>query len=41
MTVEMWTHGPSHPEVAARTDMRAEATRWNGMYVVDSQNLAG
>ena len=36
MTVELWTQGISHPSVA----VRAEAAGWDGMFVVDSQNLA-
>jgi 5,10-methylenetetrahydromethanopterin reductase len=41
MTVELWTQGLSHPSVAARTAVRAEAAGWDGMFVVDSQNLTG
>jgi 5,10-methylenetetrahydromethanopterin reductase len=40
MTVELWTQGISHPSVAARAAVRAEAAGWDGMFVVDSQNLA-
>jgi len=41
MNTEFWTQGLSHPGVAARTAVRAEAGGWDGMFVVDSQNLAG
>jgi len=41
MTTEFWTQGLSHPSVAARAADRAEAAGWDGMFVVDSQNLAG
>jgi 5,10-methylenetetrahydromethanopterin reductase len=40
-TIEMWTIGVAAPQVAARTAARAEAAGWDGMLVVDSQNLAG
>ncbi len=39
--VEMWTMGVAAPQVAARAAARAEAAGWDGMLVVDSQNLAG
>jgi 5,10-methylenetetrahydromethanopterin reductase len=38
---EFWTMGLSHASVAARQAERAEAGGWDGMLVVDSQNLAG
>src|SRR5688572_12385717 len=39
--VELWTMGVAAPAVAARGAERAEAAGWDGMLVVDSQNLAG
>src|SRR5690349_10046378 len=41
MTPEIWTVGISHVAVAPRTAARAEAQGFDGMVVVDSQNLAG
>jgi 5,10-methylenetetrahydromethanopterin reductase len=39
--VEMWTMGVAAPMNAARSGERAEAAGFDGMLVVDSQNLAG
>jgi 5,10-methylenetetrahydromethanopterin reductase len=39
--VELFTLGLSHPAVVERAAARAEAAGWDGMLVVDSQNLAG
>jgi len=39
--VEMWTTGLAHVEVAPRAAARAEREGWDGMVVVDSQNLSG
>jgi 5,10-methylenetetrahydromethanopterin reductase len=39
--VEYWTMGISHVAVAPRAAARAEAHGWDGMLVVDSQNLSG
>ena len=39
--VELWTVGVGMPGLAERTAARAEAAGWDGMLVVDSQNLAG
>jgi 5,10-methylenetetrahydromethanopterin reductase len=39
--MEVWTTGISHVAVAPRAAARAEAAGWDGMLVVDSQNLAG
>ena len=36
-----WTVGVAHPRVAARTAVWAEEAGWDGMVVVDSQNLSG
>lgn len=41
MPVEVWTTGISHVAIAPRMAVRAEAEGWDGMVVVDSQNLAG
>ncbi len=41
MGVEFWTTGVAHAGTAARAAVRAEAGGWDGMYVVDSQNLSG
>ena len=41
MTIELWTMGISLPTVAERMAAGAEAAGWDGMLVVDSQNLAG
>jgi 5,10-methylenetetrahydromethanopterin reductase len=41
MSVELWTMGVATPAAAARSAERAEAAGWDGMLVVDSQNLAG
>jgi 5,10-methylenetetrahydromethanopterin reductase len=41
MTVEFWTTGIAHAQVAARAAERAEAAGFDGMVVVDSQNLSG
>ena len=41
MSIEMWTTGLSHVSVAPRAAARAEAEGWDGMVVVDSQNLSG
>jgi len=41
MTVELWTTGIAHVDVAPRLAARAEASGWDGMLVVDSQNLSG
>jgi 5,10-methylenetetrahydromethanopterin reductase len=41
MSIEMWTTGLSHVSVAPRAAVRAEAEGWDGMVVVDSQNLSG
>src|SRR5688572_29850792 len=40
-SVELWTMGVAAPRAAARGAERAEAAGWDGMLVVDSQNLAG
>jgi 5,10-methylenetetrahydromethanopterin reductase len=39
--VEVFTTGLSHPAVVERTAVGAEGAGYDGMYVVDSQNLAG
>jgi 5,10-methylenetetrahydromethanopterin reductase len=39
--MEVWTNGLSHPAVAPKAAARAEAQGFDGMLVVDSQNLAG
>ena len=39
--VEMWTTGLAHARVAPRAAERAEREGWDGMVVVDSQNLSG
>jgi len=41
VNVEVWTVGLSHVAVAPRAAVRAEANGFDGMVVVDSQNLAG
>lgn len=41
MPVELFTTGLSHPAVVERMAAGAEASGWDGMLVVDSQNLAG
>jgi 5,10-methylenetetrahydromethanopterin reductase len=41
MTIEFWTTGIAHPQVAARQAERAENAGFDGMVVVDSQNLSG
>jgi 5,10-methylenetetrahydromethanopterin reductase len=41
MTAEFWTTGIAHPQVAARQAERAEAGGFDGLVVVDSQNLSG
>lgn len=41
MAIEVWTVGLSHVAVAPRAAARAEANGFDGMVVVDSQNLAG
>lgn len=41
MGIECWTTGIAHAAVAPRAAERAEAAGWDGMYVVDSQNLSG
>ena len=41
MPVEVWTTGLSHVKVVARSAERAEREGWDGMLVVDSQNLSG
>ena len=41
MTVELWTTGIAHADWAPRAAARAEAAGWDGMVVVDSQNLSG
>lgn len=41
MAVEMWTTGLSHAKVAPRAAERAEREGWDGIVVVDSQNLSG
>ena len=41
MPVELFTQGLSHPAVVERMATGAEAAGWDGMLVVDSQNLAG
>jgi 5,10-methylenetetrahydromethanopterin reductase len=41
MGLEMWTTGIAHATVAPRAAARAEAAGWDGMVVVDSQNLSG
>jgi 5,10-methylenetetrahydromethanopterin reductase len=39
--VDVWAMGISHPSVVARQAARSEAAGYDGMFVVDSQNLAG
>jgi 5,10-methylenetetrahydromethanopterin reductase len=39
--VSMWTMGISHPGIVRHLATDAEASGWDGMFVVDSQNLAG
>ncbi|MBN9493998.1 LLM class flavin-dependent oxidoreductase [bacterium] len=41
MAVEFWTTGVGIPHASARRAQRAEADRYDGMTVVDSQNLSG
>jgi 5,10-methylenetetrahydromethanopterin reductase len=41
MAVELFTTGLSHPAVVERMAAGAEVAGWDGMLVVDSQNLAG
>lgn len=41
MPVELWTTGIAHADWAPRAAARAEAEGWDGMVVVDSQNLSG
>ena len=41
MALEVWTVGLSHVSVAPRAAARAEGHGFDGMVVVDSQNLAG
>jgi 5,10-methylenetetrahydromethanopterin reductase len=41
VSVEVWTVGLSHVAIAPRAAARAEAQGFDGMVVVDSQNLAG
>ncbi|MEY2473258.1 MAG: hypothetical protein QOK28_2587 [Actinomycetota bacterium] len=41
MTIEFWTTGIAHAQVAARQAERAENAGFDGMVVVDSQNLSG
>ena len=41
MTVELWTTGIAHASIAPRAAVRAEEAGWDGMVVVDSQNLSG
>jgi len=41
MPIELFTQGLSHPALVERMAERAEAGGWDGMLVVDSQNLAG
>jgi 5,10-methylenetetrahydromethanopterin reductase len=38
---EMWTMGLSHPSVVRHLATAAEQAGWDGMLVVDSQNLSG
>ena len=38
---EVWTTGIAHADYAPRAAARAEAEGWDGMVVVDSQNLSG
>src|SRR5215211_1924899 len=37
----MWTTGLAHAKVAPRSAERAEREGWDGIVVVDSQNLSG
>ena len=39
--VELWTSGISLPRYAAKTAVRVEAAGYDGLLLVDSQNLAG
>lgn len=39
--LELWTMGAGVPKAGARAAQRAEAQGWDGMLMVDSQNLAG
>jgi 5,10-methylenetetrahydromethanopterin reductase len=41
MAAEFWTTGIAHAQVAARQAERAQAAGYDGMVVVDSQNLSG
>ena len=41
MPIQIWTTGIAHAQVAPRAAQRAEAAGWDGMVVVDSQNLSG
>src|SRR5204863_9719097 len=41
MGPEIWTTGIAHVQVAPRAAARAEAAGFDGMVVVDSQNLSG
>lgn len=41
MTLELWTNGAGMPGAFARRAQRAEANGWDGITIVDSQNLSG
>lgn len=41
MALELWTTGIAHANHAPRAAARAEAAGWDGITVVDSQNLSG
>jgi 5,10-methylenetetrahydromethanopterin reductase len=41
LPIELWTTGTAHANHAPRAAARAEAAGWDGMTVVDSQNLSG
>jgi 5,10-methylenetetrahydromethanopterin reductase len=41
VTVELWTMGAGVPKAGTASAQRAEAAGWDGMLMVDSQNLVG
>lgn len=41
MPLELWTNGAGMPSAFARRARRAEADGWDGITIVDSQNLSG
>ena len=39
--IEFWTNGAGMPSAFAQRARRAEANGWDGITIVDSQNLSG